>query len=350
VGIQVQPCCCGVDEVYRFTGFRKYRKSEDGFVQRWQYAGPILAGYAPGADVDLKNGLVFGSTVRGVVRRYRTRDAGDIRIVATRPPGTVAHGLTEFRVYPDRELVLFTEMVTSTSSALVLMDYAGSMTDLRTLTGSTAVGSSLLPFSGCINLLLNKVVFIEAERTSATPPIAHTIKLRQCDLDGTNLETLHDFGPFDNLQTRAMLMADVDYQHARYFVTEGLGLFTEVTRNIYSISWDGTDVQSVLTGDDITPYFAGTPLDDEIWNVGFFDGQINDDKRWWFRGFMNTEPSGTESQWFSMEFDGSDLQHEFAQSIFPDFPAITHSDSDSFVFGAGYNNRRGREPSGGGEA
>lgn len=342
----LQPCCHG-RAIYSFSGAAKYTYRGRTAKYKW-YRGFSGTGTSEsvGMDWDGKNKQIYASPNYGQIVRYSSVTGTSPTVIATRSPGTSVNQVTQFRVYPDLQQLLFTELINSTTDGtanLLLMPYSGSTpVTLFTFVNrvSTTVGQPV-PLSGAINLVTSKVVFTQVALT-ALAPTTYTLTVKQCDLDGSNLTTLYSFGTYPGMQVQTLVMGDVDYRAGTYLLCESNGYQDSNPRHIYAMPWAGGTPQSLVTKTDVDYYFR-RPLAANTF--GFYEVQVVDNGRIWFRAYSaSTGVINRESHYFSMLSDGSDLRHEIADTDFDDWPGVSPNDRDVVVFGDGMNNRRGRLP------
>ncbi len=347
----IQPCCHN-RAIYASLGFIKYKFTGRKLTRKWVSSTSFNSfDFTYGGDVDVKNNKVYSSGIIGQIRRYSSLTGGpSSELIATRSgPGTSAQWLTEFRVYPDLQQIVLTEFTNTVASGvanLLLLPYSGA-TPVTLFTFTNRISSTLgqtTPLSGAINLRTSKAVFTQVALISIGPS-TYQVDVKQCDLDGSNITTLCSFGTYTGLQAQTFVMGDVDYLAGTYVVSEGNGFGGSTARKIYSIPWAGGSPTTLVTGSDVLPYFVRPITGGNVANIGFFDVQILDDRRIWFRAFSVTGGSPTsESQIFSMTSTGSDLRREFADSDFSDWPGSRRGGIETLVFGEKLNSRRGRLP------
>lgn len=349
MGIQVQPVCCDEHAIYT-SGYQKFLGQSRPKKKWLSTAGFNVSNDQYGWDIDILGGHLFRSSVKGQVRRIRLSDGLDDALIASFTPNDSTHRLNNIRVFPTAGILLLEDWINSSSTVnLRSIALDGSATSV--IYSFTFTGSGASPMSSClnavVNLSLSKVVFLETKRTGTN---IHDVNLRQCNLDGSNVETLLFLGTYGVLQDWALVLDDVDYNGGQYFISEQFGLISDTSqhalgvngvRYIHVCDWSGGNYRTVLSTSDIASYLTQPRAG--LASVAFTAGQTTSKDGWfWFIGLSFTNAGGIESAVFSMRRDGSDLKVQFLETDFNPDPSFGDSNHE-MVLGAGFNDRRGRQ-------
>lgn len=339
MGIQVQPCCCGKKSIYasayKASGF--YRDA----ALDWTYNGLSSGSLNFGFDVDLKNGFHYASWRFGEIWRIRTSDRGGAVRILERTPKTAVKRLNEFRVFPDKRILLFAEVTTGFTPA----DPQLNLLNLDTL-AVTTVDTFSNPGAGnthsaCINLATDRVVFLAL--TYVGP--RYDQLLRDCSLTGTGTTTLATIDTNIISTELNFTFADVDYANNKYWFVEHRSSSASGARRVMRCNWDGSGMEAVFDSNDVLPWFTGSLFGGNIESLGFADGQIFENKIH-FRGDLFRTTGSFEKRWFEANLDGSELRAILRPEDFPApmSGAVDSSEIDGVVWGDGFDDRRGRLP------